>query len=220
MPNTNFSSAGHPLISITQARDGQSCTSRHSIANRLLRLLKFSQGSNALNRQMQSLWSTHRRGKLNLNSAPASPKALPASATEESVTPSTAQNASVPNEVQSSPNLAEAASVQESLSTASSKRKLRSSRTEPSKRSRITGSGAGGSIAKDYSPPALRLSDLGGVEACIEKVLELVAMPLCHPEIYLHTGIPPPRGILLHGPPGCGKTMLAHAIAGVSFQID
>lgn len=170
---------------------------------------------------MQSLWSTHRRGKLNLNSTPASPKAFPASAAEESVTPSIAKlNASVPIEVQSSPNLAEAANVQEPLPTASSKRKLRSSRTEPSKRSRITGSGAGGSTAKGYSPPALRLSDLGGVEACIEKVLELVAMPLCHPEIYLHTGIPPPRGVLLHGPPGCGKTMLAHAIAGVSIQID
>lgn len=66
-------------------------------------------------------------------------------------------------------------------------------------------------------PPSKRLSDLGGIEACIEEVMELIAMPLAHPEVYIHTGVQPPRGILLHGPPGCGKTMLAHAIAGVSF---
>jgi ABC-type uncharacterized transport system fused permease/ATPase subunit len=51
----------------------------------------------------------------------------------------------------------------------------------------------------------------------VEKLLELVAMPLRHPEIYAHTGVQPPRGVLLHGPSGCGKTMLAHAIAGVCF---
>ncbi|CAG8476911.1 29392_t:CDS:10, partial [Racocetra persica] len=68
--------------------------------------------------------------------------------------------------------------------------------------------------SKNETLPTARLSDLGGIDACIEEVLELVAMPLAHPEIYLHTGVQPPRGILLHGPPGCGKTLLANAIAG------
>ncbi|KAJ2366951.1 Ribosome biogenesis ATPase rix7 [Coemansia sp. RSA 2610] len=62
--------------------------------------------------------------------------------------------------------------------------------------------------------PETRLSDLGGVDACIEEVLELIVMPIKHPEIYTHTGVQPPRGVLLHGPPGCGKTLLANAIAG------
>ncbi|KAI9341284.1 P-loop containing nucleoside triphosphate hydrolase protein [Zopfochytrium polystomum] len=69
-------------------------------------------------------------------------------------------------------------------------------------------------IAEKYAPPSARLSDLGGIDHCIEEVLQLIGMPLRHPEIYLHLGIAPPRGVLLHGPPGCGKTMLAHAIAG------
>ncbi|CAJ0827360.1 4313_t:CDS:2 [Entrophospora sp. SA101] len=43
------------------------------------------------------------------------------------------------------------------------------------------------------SLPNARLSDLGGIDSCIEEVLELIAMPLAHPEIYLHTGVQPPR---------------------------
>lgn len=66
----------------------------------------------------------------------------------------------------------------------------------------------------EYVPPKIRLEDLGGVDHFIEKVKEYVMMPLAHPEVYEHMGVKPPRGILLHGPPGTGKTMMANAIAG------
>jgi ribosome biogenesis ATPase len=73
----------------------------------------------------------------------------------------------------------------------------------------------------DRSPPTdISLENLGGVDNVIEELNELVAMPMLYPEMYIQTGIQPPRGVLLHGPPGCGKTMIANAFAaeiGVSY---
>ncbi|KAG8752976.1 hypothetical protein FRC11_007836, partial [Ceratobasidium sp. 423] len=86
--------------------------------------------------------------------------------------------------------------------------------THPLKRKSRTTHGTGKRVKASHEPPTTRLSDLGGVTDAVEKLLELVALPVCHPEVYLHTGVQPPRGVLLHGPPGCGKTMLANAIAG------
>lgn len=55
--------------------------------------------------------------------------------------------------------------------------------------------------------------DVGGMDKILRELCELL-LHVKHPEVYRHIGLPPPRGFLLHGPPGSGKTLLAHAIAG------
>ncbi|CAL5084125.1 unnamed protein product [Urochloa decumbens] len=71
----------------------------------------------------------------------------------------------------------------------------------------------------DYKWPSF--ADLGGMEQVIEQLLVEVVVPLCCPELPHSLGVSPVAGLLLHGPPGCGKTTLAHAIAnetGVPFH--
>ena len=68
-------------------------------------------------------------------------------------------------------------------------------------------------FAQMTSPRSVKLSDLGGIEDSLKDIKELILCPLMHPELYAWLGVDPPRGVLLHGPPGCGKTTLAHAIA-------
>lgn len=67
---------------------------------------------------------------------------------------------------------------------------------------------------KDYTPPNFTLNSLGGMEKVTTELMELIGLPILHPEIYLSTGVEPPRGVLLYGPPGCGKTTIANALAG------
>ncbi|MBW2981049.1 CDC48 family AAA ATPase [Candidatus Woesearchaeota archaeon] len=61
--------------------------------------------------------------------------------------------------------------------------------------------------------PEVSYEDIGGLSEEIKKVREMVELPLKHPEIFERLGIEAPKGVLLHGTPGCGKTLLAKAVA-------
>ncbi len=58
--------------------------------------------------------------------------------------------------------------------------------------------------------------EIGGLSDAIQRIREMVELPMKHPEIFKRLGIDPPRGLILHGPPGTGKTLLAKAVAGES----
>uniref|UniRef100_A0A8C5N497 AAA+ ATPase domain-containing protein n=1 Tax=Gouania willdenowi TaxID=441366 RepID=A0A8C5N497_GOUWI len=64
--------------------------------------------------------------------------------------------------------------------------------------------------------PKVRWSDVGGMEDVKLKLKQAVEWPLRHPEAFTRMGIQPPKGVLLYGPPGCSKTMIAKALANES----
>ncbi len=72
------------------------------------------------------------------------------------------------------------------------------------------------SITKETSKgvmPRIAYEDIGGLKNEVQKVREMIELPLRHPEIFERIGIEAPKGVLLYGPPGTGKTLLAKAVA-------
>merc|ERR1739848_272139 len=69
------------------------------------------------------------------------------------------------------------------------------------------------SVMKVDKAPLESYSDVGGLEKQIQEIKEAVELPLTHPELYEDIGIKPPKGVILYGEPGTGKTLLAKAVA-------
>merc|ERR1719491_2256354 len=69
------------------------------------------------------------------------------------------------------------------------------------------------SVMKVDKAPLESYSDIGGLEEQVQEIKEAVELPLTHPELYEDVGIKPPKGVILYGVPGTGKTLLAKAVA-------
>ena len=61
--------------------------------------------------------------------------------------------------------------------------------------------------------PDVTYADIGGLDSQIEQIHDAVELPFAHPELYRECHLRPPKGVLLYGPPGCGKTLIAKAVA-------
>jgi len=65
----------------------------------------------------------------------------------------------------------------------------------------------------EEGPPRVSYEDVGGLGHQVHRIREMIELPLRYPEVFQRLGIDPPKGVLLHGPPGCGKTLIARSIA-------
>ena len=73
-----------------------------------------------------------------------------------------------------------------------------------------------GSMTKaiDQSVPRITYDDLGGLKKEVQKIREMIELPMRHPELFEKLGVEAPKGVLMYGPPGAGKTLLAKAVSG------
>ncbi len=70
-----------------------------------------------------------------------------------------------------------------------------------------------GERAPGKEKPGVTYEDIGGLQKETQRIREMIELPLKYPELFERLGIEPPKGVLLHGPPGCGKTLIARAVA-------
>jgi transitional endoplasmic reticulum ATPase len=70
-----------------------------------------------------------------------------------------------------------------------------------------------GQVLKEGEAPSITYEDIGGLGNAVDRVREMIELPLRHPELFKRLGVEAPKGVLLHGPPGTGKTLLAKAVA-------
>ncbi|MDI6869277.1 MAG: CDC48 family AAA ATPase [Coprothermobacterota bacterium] len=70
-----------------------------------------------------------------------------------------------------------------------------------------------GEVTSGKGKTGITYEDIGGLQKEIQRIREMIELPLKYPEIFERLGIEAPKGVLLHGPPGCGKTLIARAVA-------
>lgn len=68
-------------------------------------------------------------------------------------------------------------------------------------------------VTKANKPSKITYDDIGGLGSQLQRIREMIELPLKYPEVFDRLGIEPPKGVLLYGPPGTGKTMIARAVA-------